>query len=119
MAEHTPGPWAFRQRKGIRVVKLKRDHWEAAHPNGFGVAIIFGNDDSNARLIAAAPELLEAAELLEKAEHNRQFCDECEDEGEPEACGKCFPAFDDARIKRRLAIAKARGTVLTPAEHTP
>lgn len=60
---------------------------------------------------AGSIDLLEACQLLEKAEHNRQFCDECEDEGEPEACSKCFPAFDDARIKRRLAIAKATGSI--------
>jgi len=69
--------------------------------------------EANAHLITAAPDLLEAAQLLEKAEHDRQFCDECEDEGEPEACGKCFPAFDDARVKRRLAIAKATNKVTT------
>jgi len=62
---------------------------------------------ANAYTMAAAWDLLEAARLLETAEHNRQFCDECEDEGEPEACSKCFPAFDDARVMRRLAIAKA------------
>lgn len=53
--------------------------------------------------------LLEAAELLEDAEIARQDCEECEGEGEPEACGACFPSFDDARIKRRLAIEMATG----------
>lgn len=64
---------------------------------------------ANAKLIAAAGDLLEAAQLLEAAEDSRQHCDECDDEGEPEACGKCFPKFDDARLKRRAAIAKATG----------
>ena len=65
--------------------------------------------EANAHLICAAPDLLEACQLLEKAEHDRanSQCEECDGEGEPEACGKCFPAFDDARIKRRLAIANA------------
>ena len=58
---------------------------------------------------AATPDLLEAAEMLERAEDGRQDCEECEGEGEPEACGICFPSFDDARIKRRLAIEKAHG----------
>src|ERR1017187_789430 len=49
--------------------------------------------EANARLICAAPDLLEAAQLLEKAELGRQDCDECDGEGEPEACGKCFPLF--------------------------
>lgn len=65
---------------------------------------------AHARLIAAARDLLEAAQLLEAAEDNRDDdCEECGGEGEPEACGKCFPPFDDARVKRRLAIAKATG----------
>lgn len=64
---------------------------------------------TNAHLIAAAPDLLQAAVMLEAAEQSRDGCPECEGEGEPEACGKCFPAFDDARIARRLAIAKAEG----------
>jgi hypothetical protein len=63
--------------------------------------------------VSVMSELLDACQLLERAEHNRQFCDECEDEGEPEACSKCFPAFDDARVKRRLAIAKATNSNLS------
>jgi len=64
--------------------------------------------EANARLICAAPDLLKAAQMQEAAELGRDDnCDECGGEGEPEACGKCFPAFDDARVYRRLAIAKA------------
>ena len=62
--------------------------------------------------IEAAMELLQSAILLERAEHRRQFCEECEGDGEPEACGNCFPAFDDARVSRRCAIFKATGTDL-------
>jgi hypothetical protein len=61
----------------------------------------------NARLIAAAPALLAAAQALEKAEEAHANCEECEGEDIPEACPKCFPLFDDARVARRLAIAKA------------
>ena len=69
---------------------------------------------ANARLLAAAPDLLEACQLLEEAEHLRQFCEECDGgEGEPEACSTCFPKFDDARVKRRLAIAKATNSNLS------
>jgi hypothetical protein len=63
---------------------------------------------ANARLIAAAPDLLAAAQAQEAAELGRDDdCEECGGQGEPEACGKCFPPFDDARVMRRLAIAKA------------
>ena len=74
-----------------------------------------GNEDgeleANARLIAAAPDLLEAAVALEAAEHAHANCDECNGEGMPELCPKCFPLFDDARLKRRAAIAKAEPVV--------
>lgn len=65
--------------------------------------------EANAHLIAAAPDLLAACEMFEDAEDKRQHCEECEGEGEPEACGTCFPFFDDARVMRRIAIEKARG----------
>src|SRR5690349_18308939 len=50
-----------------------------------------------ALLIAAAPALLRAAVLLEKAEEAHANCLECEGEGIPELCPQCFPLFDDAR----------------------
>lgn len=52
-------------------------------------------------------ELLGAATLLEKTEEAHANCDECGGEEVPELCPKCFPLFDDARLKRRAAIAKA------------
>lgn len=108
--KHTPGPWTIEEYgdDDAPALVIHKDSESRicflATPGSHGDPAMI---EADARLIAAAPELLEAAQLLEAAEHNRQFCDECEDEGEPEACGKCFPAFDDARIKRRLAIAMA------------
>jgi hypothetical protein len=111
-ATHTPGPWGFIPHTP-RSIDLLRDHWEVGQVNApnFGCAIVFGSE-ANARLIAASWDLLQAAQLLENAEAARCGCDECEDEGEPECCSKCFPLFDDARVKRRLAIAKALGAQL-------
>jgi Lar family restriction alleviation protein len=51
-----------------------------------------------------ALDALESTEALD----NRENCPECEGEGEPEICPVCFPAADDARIKRRNAIAAIR-----------
>ena len=65
---------------------------------------------ANAYLFAAAPDLFECAEILEKAEEAHANCDECEGEGVPELCEKCFPLFDDARVKRRTALSSARAT---------
>lgn len=57
----------------------------------------------------AHEDLLEAAQLLETAESAHANCHECEGQEIPELCAVCFPLFDDARIKRRIAIAKATG----------
>lgn len=54
-------------------------------------------------------ELIEAARLLEMAEEAHANCDECGGEEVPELCPKCFPMFDDARLKRRVALSKAGG----------
>ena len=69
-----------------------------------------GRAERRARMMAAAPDLLKAAELLEAAETAHVNCPDCDGEAIPETCGTCFPLFDDARLRRRAAIAKARGT---------
>lgn len=116
---HTPGPWE------------QDDNIVGAAEGGMHICTVTSSDDfpcitdddeqteaearaavdiecaCNARLIAAAPDLLAAAQLLEKAEDAHAHCDECEGEEIPELCPKCFPLFDDARVKRRNAIAKA------------
>lgn len=66
-------------------------------------------DRGNACLHAAALDLLDAAIALEKAETYHANCAECDGDGAPEACPRCFPLFDDARLKRRAAIDKATG----------
>lgn len=65
---------------------------------------------ATASLIAAAPDLYEAAQLLEAAEDAHANCPECDGTGVPELCERCFPLFDDARLKRLAALAKAEGT---------
>lgn len=95
---------------GIDYACVMGEHQTTEAP----IARLFGiskDVESYGKLFAAAHDLLEAALLLEAAEENRRDdCEECGGEGEPEACGICFPPFDDARIKRRLAIAKATGS---------
>ena len=113
---HTPAPWTIYEygEEDQPTLVIHQDSERRicfmATPGSHGDPAII---EANARLICAAHDLLKACQLLEKAEHDRQFCDECEGEGEPEACGKCFPAFDDARIYRRLAIAKATNSNLS------
>lgn len=67
-AKHTPGPW---QRSGTRV-KLGAEDCLAVGPDGYSVALVpIGRTDkdhagamADARLIAAAPELLQAAKAV-------------------------------------------------------
>lgn len=77
MAKHTSGPWVVRFRMGhggrIRCYRVGPEHVaDAAHG---GICLYddvtslnphaSGEQEANARLIAAAPDLLEAAENLE------------------------------------------------------
>ena len=102
---HTPGPWfAYQNTIDAWGVETRRDRDDESWTStGLGAAIVHGigddterrtrgNEEANARLIAAAPELLEALEKL----HER-YVMAIGNEG-PEA------------LAARAAIAKARGT---------
>lgn len=66
MSKHTPGPWevAYQDKNGQSVVKGK--HIEVATCWHHCVGSIEKEMHSNARLIAAAPDLLEALQMLLK-----------------------------------------------------
>jgi hypothetical protein len=87
---HTPAPWRVEGRKvhgantGHIISHGINSHGDG--PNGY-VCDTDGTTDADARLIAAAPELLEALEYLLEA---------------------CI-ANPDAKSKARAAIAKATG----------
>jgi hypothetical protein len=101
-AKHSKGPWSLRDGSFIDAPTFNNlAQVRAAHVTDQLEA------KANARLIAATPDLLEACQMQEKAELANANCEECEGEGIPELCQKCFPLFDDARVARRLAIAKA------------
>ena len=99
MAEHTPGPWTPIEQV-TREPGEVRTWWEvhAFASNGIGskhVAHI--PSEADARLIAAAPDLLAALEDLVG------YCDNCGGTGMvgDNPCRWCSPA--------RAAIAKAKG----------
>ena len=73
---HTPGPWKFGKeltaRSGEWLVSFD------AGSKGRGIAIAetragSGNEEANARLIAAAPELLAACRLVEQAQRDGDY----------------------------------------------
>ena len=99
---HTPGPWRVLHKTG--VFPMDSDCWT------IGTAEQHRKEHvANARLMAAAPDLLAAAVALEEAETVNANCLECDGEWVPEACPVCFPHFDKARLLRRAAIARATG----------
>ena len=78
--------------------------------DGHRIRVIFSNlDKATAHRLAAVNELRDAAQKQEDAELAHANCPECDGQGVPELCPKCFPLFDDARLTRRAALAKARG----------
>ena len=64
MSSHTPGPWVFNE-SIPRTVKAPKDGYITRHICDMDASTISAFDqDANARLIAAAPDLLEALSLL-------------------------------------------------------
>ena len=65
MSKHTPGPWSAKDRDNQIAIPLKSIDCERI---GFSVCFVNGHRENeakaNARLIAAAPELLEALQRL-------------------------------------------------------
>lgn len=126
--KHTPGPWRAGRSDMVSYDGNGEGPWKAIYSveleEGVCVARAFGDgsDESciaNARLIASAPDLLEALEevtdttnsLLSELEYQRVTCPLCgEDpgEGEDALCG-IVKAIGGASSKARAAIAKAKG----------
>lgn len=97
---HTPGPWLARQSggshvsiekisDGIRSVIAETYYFKLAEEHGGGYS-------ANARLIAAAPDLLAA--LVDMVEQFGHYCEHTEDEKEIQTL-----------IMARAAISKAEG----------
>ena len=105
MSKHTEGPWMLGKQDKvigyipiyarIGVTKLACICKTDAHEIGFGISE--AEHSANARLIAAAAELLDALEWL-----NAEF--ECRDD---EFGGALFTRNDFERVRK--AIAKAEG----------
>lgn len=107
---HTPGPWEKKY-----AVTYKKRRLLVKQVGELPIALLYQYNrtqseiEANACLFAVAPDLLEAALALEAAEEFHANCTECNGESVPKLCAQCFPLFDNARLKRRAAIAKAEG----------
>lgn len=99
MSKHTPGPW-FVDHKSPFLVRAGDDidGRHIAHIGPANYTPRFDVDEPNARLIAAAPDLLEALE------HMLNVCPAIDSSGE-EARGKALAIV--ARAKGETVIAKA------------
>ena len=92
---HTPGPWRYR-----RTYSNGEEVGCAVMPMGYDLSTSnLDENEANARLIAAAPELLAACQSLMRAEGMQR--------GDRDGCtmGEISQAIDAARA----AIAKALG----------
>lgn len=97
--KHTPGPWTTNPR-----AILSRVFADGGLRGGDDIASVHGaNDKANARLIAAAPELLEAVKAMQKA------CDEWAAEFTQKKRAMDWGVVNDAYLKASAAIAKATG----------
>lgn len=104
-AKHTAGPWVVRYdflcADGLKTIGIAADPIRAGSA---AVAWPCGTTDAqllaNARLIAAAPDLLEALIAAEKALNNIRVC--CQH--------TAWDATGPAVIAARAAIAKATGS---------
>ena len=119
MNKHTPGPWEAGRSDMATIVDGVSSKWIYAGENYVAVASGLASEDwgvvmANARLIAAAPELLEALELglrlIEAGIYIPEINHICG--GPDSACdSECVHAANLCCItsKIRTAIAKAKG----------
>ena len=109
MSAHTPGPWAIATRGAIEIATL-HGVYRRPSEDGLGQGWVYvvadkgrdwramedGEQEANARLIAAAPDLLAAVTMIRDAD------DDCRHDGLPTIPGPARAVID-------AAIAKAEG----------
>jgi hypothetical protein len=110
MSKHTPGPWdLFDLAPAINAGNMRKPHGDGTKFRitgshtllveliGCSDGFVYGANEANARLISAAPELLEALESI--AEYWNQ------DRNDQAMHDACWHAIETARA----AIARAKG----------
>ena len=112
-AKHTPGEWYHDQ--GLDLGQPDTQHNGASaisiYAGGWQVGLVLGNgkgeSGANARLIASAPELLEALQNLEEIASLINAKQHAGAEVRPDQWSEMY----HCSIKARAAIAKAKGDV--------
>ncbi len=94
--KHTPGPWYYQEESDAYTHIVRGPGGYFIHQ---GPQFTSGESKANARLIAAAPDLLEAVEAVVE-----NSCGRCEDGICNYTQNPCEPI-----AKARAAIAKAKG----------
>lgn len=96
---HTPGPWKWEDQVGYFA--LIGSNGEEVIDDGSAAGEYPGMNITcpDARLIAAAPELLEALVIMLRGDQLGEY--ECQKQG--------FPRLSERRSKARAAISKAKG----------
>ena len=99
MSKHTPGPW--------KITHTALNGYRVSDSTGWGVAVVLKdtNDDANARLIAAAPQMLEALEACAAYWHCKRS------PGIPEHSELVSLSAEQAQRLIKAAIAAAKGEV--------
>ena len=123
MNKHTPGPWYYAENTEFGSTRFYIAQAEGAEftPHYSDVATVYAEtcsgdempiQEANARLIAAAPELLEALESAIDSDGGTHYDGEDDEVGERSCCGEVSykPHLHDCWVvKARAAIAKAKG----------
>lgn len=107
ITNHTPGPWKVHNPSvdslAVSIGSTGRNDFE--WPTNYTP-----RDLANARLIAAAPELLESLEaLLKNAENKAVYISMLENTERFDSEGNAIAEYSHEMDKARAAIAKAKG----------
>jgi len=98
---HTLGPWHVARQDSPFLALISANHDGGDKNNGVYIAKVQGPDSGpNARLIAAAPELLTSLSKMVELYTELVNCGDC---------GNWYPELEGQVARARTAIAKATG----------
>ncbi len=102
---HTPGPWKL-ENLGASYAVEPKVRAEVGWPDR--IATVHRAHTENARLIAAAPELLEMVKRIPYMLDCDPECEQTDPEGQPMMDGSCGACRTVEEVKKLLAKAEGR-----------